>query len=99
MDNYDTLDLARRAIMLVLVAGAPVLATALIVGLIVSLVQAVTQVQDQTLTFVPKIIAVLVSMGMLMLPPVLVSLPFKLLLFVLADGWHLVVGTLMGSFG
>ena len=42
--------------------------------------------------------SVLTSMGMLMLPPVLVSLPFKLLLFVLADGWHLVVGTLMGSF-
>jgi flagellar biosynthetic protein FliP len=43
--------------------------------------------------------SVLVSMGMLMLPPVLISLPFKLLLFVLADGWHLVVGTLMTSFG
>ena len=43
--------------------------------------------------------AVLISMGMLMLPPVLISLPFKLLLFVLADGWHLVVGTLMNSFG
>ena len=42
--------------------------------------------------------SVLVSMGMLMLPPVLVSLPFKLLLFVLADGWHLVVGTLIRSF-
>ena len=42
--------------------------------------------------------AVLVSMGMLMLPPVLVSMPFKLLLFVLADGWHLVVGTLLRSF-
>jgi flagellar biosynthetic protein FliP len=42
---------------------------------------------------------VLVSMGMLMLPPVMISLPFKLLLFVLADGWHLVVGTLMRSFG
>ena len=41
---------------------------------------------------------VLISMGMLMLPPVLISLPFKLLLFVLADGWHLVVGTLMASF-
>jgi flagellar biosynthetic protein FliP len=40
----------------------------------------------------------LVSMGMLMLPPSLISLPFKLLLFVLADGWHLVVGTLMRSF-
>jgi flagellar biosynthetic protein FliP len=42
--------------------------------------------------------AVLTSMGILMLPPVLVSLPFKLLLFVLVDGWHLVVGTLMRSF-
>jgi len=41
----------------------------------------------------------LLSMGMLMLPPALISLPFKLLLFVLADGWHLVVGTLMRSFG
>lgn len=38
---------------------------------------------------------VLASMGMLMLPPVLVSLPLKLLLFVLADGWNLVIGTLM----
>ena len=41
---------------------------------------------------------VTVSMGMLMLPPVLISLPFKLLLFVLVDGWHLVVGMLMESF-
>ncbi len=63
MENYDALDLARRAITLVLVAGAPVLATALIVGLIVSVVQAVTQIQDQTLTFVPKIIAVLVALA------------------------------------
>jgi flagellar biosynthesis protein FliP len=37
-------------------------------------------------------------MGMLMLPPVMVSLPFKLLLFVLADGWHLVVTSLLTSF-
>jgi flagellar biosynthetic protein FliP len=42
--------------------------------------------------------SVLISMGMLMLPPVLISLPFKLLLFVLSDGWQLVVGTLMNSF-
>jgi flagellar biosynthetic protein FliP len=41
--------------------------------------------------------SVLLSMGMLMLPPVLVSLPFKLLLFVLVDGWHLVVGMLLDS--
>ena len=42
--------------------------------------------------------AVLISMGMMMLPPVLISLPFKLLLFVLVGGWHLITGTLMGSF-
>ena len=42
--------------------------------------------------------SVTISMGMLMLPPVLISLPFKLLLFVLVDGWHLVVGMLMESF-
>ena len=44
------------------------------------------------------IASVTISMGMLMLPPVLISLPFKLLLFVLVDGWHLVVGMLMDSF-
>ncbi|MDP1564226.1 MAG: flagellar type III secretion system pore protein FliP [Pirellulaceae bacterium] len=39
-----------------------------------------------------------ISMGMMMLPPVIISLPFKLILFVLVDGWHLVVGMLMDSF-
>jgi flagellar biosynthesis protein FliP len=42
--------------------------------------------------------SVTISMGMLMLPPVMVSLPFKLLLFVLLDGWHLVVEMLLRSF-
>lgn len=42
--------------------------------------------------------SILISMGMLMLPPVLISLPFKLLLFVLVDGWRLVVGGLLESF-
>ena len=42
--------------------------------------------------------SVLISMGMLMLPPVFISLPFKLLLFVLVDGWNLVVGALLNSF-
>ncbi len=45
------------------------------------------------------IATILVSMGMMMLPPVLISLPFKILLFVLADGWHLIVKTLIHSFG
>ncbi len=42
--------------------------------------------------------SLLISMGMLMLPPVLISLPFKLLLFVLVDGWRLIVGNLFDSF-
>ncbi len=44
------------------------------------------------------IASVMVSMGMLMLPPTLVSLPFKIMLFVLVDGWRLIVGMLMQSF-
>ena len=43
--------------------------------------------------------SVTISMGMLMLPPAVISLPFKLLLFVLVDGWQLVVEMLMNSFG
>ena len=42
--------------------------------------------------------AVLLSMGMMQLPPVVVSTPFKLLLFVLVDGWNLVIGSLVKSF-
>lgn len=42
--------------------------------------------------------SLLISMGMLMLPPVLISLPFKLLLFVLVDGWRLIIGNLLESF-
>ncbi|NLG79655.1 MAG: flagellar type III secretion system pore protein FliP [Firmicutes bacterium] len=42
--------------------------------------------------------SVLMSMGMLMLPPVMISLPFKLLLFVMVDGWNLVIGSLLRSF-
>ncbi len=42
--------------------------------------------------------SILLSMGMMMLPPILISLPFKLLLFVLVDGWNLVIGSLLRSF-
>lgn len=43
--------------------------------------------------------SVLLAMGMMMLPPVMISLPFKLMLFVLVDGWHLISGSLLKSFG
>ena len=42
--------------------------------------------------------SILMSMGMMLLPPVMISLPFKLVLFVLADGWYLIIGSLMESF-
>jgi flagellar biosynthetic protein FliP len=57
------------------------------------------------LLFVPFLVidmvvaSVLMSMGMMMLPPVVISLPFKLIFFVLVDGWHLVAGSLIQSFG
>ncbi|MBO6514647.1 MAG: hypothetical protein JJ974_11845, partial [Phycisphaerales bacterium] len=44
------------------------------------------------------IASLLISMSMMMLPPVLISLPFKLMLFVLVDGWTLIVGSLLESF-
>jgi flagellar biosynthetic protein FliP len=43
--------------------------------------------------------SILMSMGMMMLPPVLISLPFKLLLFILVDGWNLIISSLLKSFG
>jgi flagellar biosynthetic protein FliP len=45
------------------------------------------------------IASVTISMGMMMLPPAMISMPFKLLLFVLLDGWRLVVQMLLDSFG
>jgi len=65
VDTTEAIELGRRAVMLILVVGAPVLLTALVVGLIVSLLQAVTQVQELTLSFVPKIIAILVAIAIL----------------------------------
>ncbi len=57
------------------------------------------------LLFMPFIIidmvvaSVLMSMGMMMLPPIMISLPFKLIFFVLVDGWYLVAGSLVQSYG
>lgn len=64
-----------------------------------------TAFQIGFLIYIPFIVvdmvvaSVLMSMGMMMLPPVMISLPFKILLFVLVDGWGLVIGSLVKSFG
>jgi flagellar biosynthetic protein FliP len=63
-----------------------------------------TAFQMGVMLFIPFLVidmvvaSTLLSMGMFMLPPVTISLPFKLLLFVMADGWHLVVKSLLESF-
>lgn len=59
--ELSPLDLLREALLLTLIVSAPLLAAALIVGLVTSLAQAVTQVQDQTLAFLPKIVAVVIA--------------------------------------
>jgi flagellar biosynthetic protein FliQ len=58
MNETIIIDIARQAVYLVLKASAPMLLASLVVGLIVSILQTVTSIQEQTLTFVPKLIAV-----------------------------------------
>ena len=61
------LDLMRQAILVALTVAAPLLITALLVGILVSLIQAVTQIQEQTLTFIPKLLA-MAAVFIIMLP-------------------------------
>ena len=61
MNNEMVISIAERAIWVILLASGPLLLVALITGLAVSIFQATTQIQEQTLAFVPKIVAVLVS--------------------------------------
>ena len=67
MDGADTLDFARESIFLLLQIRAPPMLTALVVGVVIGLLQALTQVQEMTLVFVPKILAIFLVL-MLALP-------------------------------
>jgi flagellar biosynthetic protein FliQ len=60
MNENIVIDITRQAIYIVIKTSAPMLLASLVVGLIVSILQTVTSIQEQTLTFVPKLIAVLV---------------------------------------
>lgn len=64
--SSDTISLARDAIVVMLQIGTPIMLIALAVGLVISLVQALTQIQEMTLTFVPKILIIFVSLIFLM---------------------------------
>lgn len=68
MNGAEVIDVARDAITTLVLVGMPLMLVGLVVGVVVSLLQALTQIQEQTLVFVPKIIAIFVAM--------LIALPF-----------------------
>lgn len=67
MQETDALELARRAILMALQLSLPILTISLVIGVLISLFQAVTQIQEQTLTFVPKLIVL--SLSLIVLGP------------------------------
>jgi flagellar biosynthetic protein FliQ len=60
MNQADALDIVQSALWTVIIASGPAIAAAMAVGIVIALLQALTQVQEMTLTFIPKIIAILV---------------------------------------
>jgi flagellar biosynthetic protein FliQ len=68
MTGTEVLDVAREAIMTLILVASPVMLVGLVVGVVISLLQAVTQIQEMTLAFVPKILAIFISL--------LIALPF-----------------------
>lgn len=63
MESY-VLAIGKQALFLILIISGPAVAMALIVGLLISLVQATTQIQEQSLTFVPKLVAVFLTLAL-----------------------------------
>lgn len=62
MNEADALDLIRAAIWTIIVGSGPAVGAAMVVGIVIALLQALTQIQEMTLTFVPKIVVVLLAM-------------------------------------
>jgi flagellar biosynthetic protein FliQ len=67
MSVAEALDMGREALLMVLIIGGPVMGIGMIVGLLISLFQSMTQLQEQTLTFVPKIVA-MVGIALVLVP-------------------------------
>jgi len=66
LDEQAVIQVGREAVWAMIMVGAPALLTALAVGLVISLIQALTQIQEMTLTFVPKILAMLLVLVLAM---------------------------------
>jgi flagellar biosynthetic protein FliQ len=73
MSPAEALEIGREAVLVAIKIGAPIMLTALVVGLAIALVQALTQIQEMTLSFVPKILVIFLSV-MLFLPFMLATL-------------------------
>lgn len=67
MEPEFAMDIGRRTLMLVMVVALPMLLVGLVVGVVISILQAVTQIQEMTLTFVPKIISIILA-GIFFMP-------------------------------
>ena len=67
MDTNQALDLGREALLTVLIVASPIMGIGLAVGLVISLFQSMTQLQEQTLSFVPKIVA-MIGVAVLLVP-------------------------------
>ncbi|NKN34808.1 flagellar biosynthetic protein FliQ [Agrobacterium sp. a22-2] len=63
MNEADALDIMQAAVWTVLISSGPAVLAAMIVGVSIALIQALTQVQEMTLTFVPKIVAIMITIG------------------------------------
>ncbi len=66
MTANDAMDIGRDAIVVALKLGGPIMLLSLLVGLVISLFQALTQIQEMTLTYVPKIVAIMLALLLLM---------------------------------
>ena len=88
MTPGQVLDIGRHALTLTLLLAAPLLLTALVVGLVIGMLQAATQINEMTLSFIPKLLAL----------ALVLVLAGPWMLHLLVDGWTLLIGTLAGSF-
>lgn len=89
MTEAELIDVARDSIMTIILVSAPPLLTALVVGLAIAILQAVTQIQEMTLTFVPKVLLVFASL--------VLFLPF--MLNTMSDFWKLVMDRVIAGSG
>lgn len=87
MTDAEVIEIARQAMLMCIKLGAPIMIIGLLVGVIISLIQALTQIQEMTLSFVPKIIAIFLALFILMPGLVSILVPYTQELMGLVAGF------------